>query len=97
MRLRSDNRDIVISSGQIIEVGLYFTSVYLPLKQSTFGLLSPDRHMQINEGMFGLNGRCGYVLKPDCMHDKNFDPFDKRTLNGVDPIHLTITVSTTSL
>ncbi|XP_071504089.1 1-phosphatidylinositol 4,5-bisphosphate phosphodiesterase gamma-1-like [Diadema antillarum] len=53
---------------------------------------TPDRHMQVNEGLFALNGRCGYVLKPECMLDKNFDSFDKRTLLGVDPIHLTITI-----
>ncbi|XP_041454201.1 1-phosphatidylinositol 4,5-bisphosphate phosphodiesterase gamma-1-like isoform X1 [Lytechinus variegatus] len=53
---------------------------------------TPDRHMQVNEGMFALNGRCGYVLKPECMFDKNFDSFDKRTLSNVDPIHLTITI-----
>ncbi|XP_071822234.1 1-phosphatidylinositol 4,5-bisphosphate phosphodiesterase gamma-1-like isoform X3 [Apostichopus japonicus] len=41
---------------------------------------TPDRSMQINQGLFALNGKCGYVLKPECMRNNNFDPFDRRTL-----------------
>ncbi|XP_071784732.1 1-phosphatidylinositol 4,5-bisphosphate phosphodiesterase gamma-1-like isoform X2 [Asterias amurensis] len=53
---------------------------------------TPDRYMQINEGLFSLNGRCGYVLKPPCMQEPNFDPYEPRSITGVDPIHLTITI-----
>ncbi|XP_038050378.1 1-phosphatidylinositol 4,5-bisphosphate phosphodiesterase gamma-1-like isoform X2 [Patiria miniata] len=53
---------------------------------------TPDRYMQINEGFFALNGRCGYVLTPPCMRDPNFDPYDPRTMQGVEPIHLNITI-----
>lgn len=41
---------------------------------------TPDRSMQINQGLFSLNGNCGYVLKPECMRNGNFDPYDRRTL-----------------
>lgn len=30
--------------------------------------------MQINQGKFMANGRCGYVLKPAYMLDPSFDP-----------------------
>lgn len=33
-----------------------------------------DKHMQVNEGMFLQNGKCGYVLKPKCHMDPRFDP-----------------------
>ncbi|XP_071822304.1 1-phosphatidylinositol 4,5-bisphosphate phosphodiesterase gamma-1-like isoform X2 [Apostichopus japonicus] len=51
---------------------------------------TPDRHMQVSESLFRKNGRCGYVLKPKCMMDANFDPFDSKTLQNVKPIHITI-------
>lgn len=51
---------------------------------------TPDRYMQINEALFRKNGRCGYVLKPKCMQEAKFDPFDSRTLQSVKPIHLKI-------
>lgn len=52
-----------------------------------------DRSMQLNEGRFGMNGRCGYVLQPECMRNPKYNPYDKHTLTGVDPITLCITVN----
>lgn len=49
--------------------------------------------MQLNEGRFAMNGRCGYVLQPECMRNPKYNPFDKQTLANVDPITLGITVS----
>jgi len=48
--------------------------------------------MQLNEGKFAMNGRCGYVLQPECMKSPGYNPFDKHTLVGVDPITVSITV-----
>uniref|UniRef100_A0A7N9ANE7 1-phosphatidylinositol 4,5-bisphosphate phosphodiesterase gamma n=1 Tax=Mastacembelus armatus TaxID=205130 RepID=A0A7N9ANE7_9TELE len=39
-----------------------------------------DKPMQMNQALFMLNGRSGYVLQPPIMRDDNFDPFDKHTL-----------------
>lgn len=39
-----------------------------------------DKPMQINTGRFRENGRCGYVLKPDCMFDEAYNPYDKRSI-----------------
>ena len=40
----------------------------------------PDVWMHLNQGLFRLNGGCGYVLKPDVMRRKNpgggSTPFD---------------------
>ncbi|XP_045101116.1 1-phosphatidylinositol 4,5-bisphosphate phosphodiesterase gamma-1-like isoform X2 [Portunus trituberculatus] len=33
-----------------------------------------DKHMQVNEGMFLQNGKCGYVLKPKYHMDPEYDP-----------------------
>ena len=32
--------------------------------------------MQINEGKFLQNGKCGYILKPSYMLRDNYNPFD---------------------
>nr|ABM55782.1 phospholipase C gamma [Chaetopterus pergamentaceus] len=54
---------------------------------------TPDRSMQLNEGKFKLNGRCGYILQPECMHMDNFNPFNKRDLEGVvEPLSLSINI-----
>ncbi|XP_071959043.1 1-phosphatidylinositol 4,5-bisphosphate phosphodiesterase gamma-1-like isoform X2 [Antedon mediterranea] len=53
---------------------------------------TPDRPMQLNEGLFQMNGRCGYLLQPESMRSENYDPIDKRTLQGVDAIHLTVDI-----
>jgi len=56
-----------------------------------------DRSMQVNEGRFMMNNRCGYVLQPDCMRHPSYDPCDKCSLNRVDPVvepvHISIYVS----
>lgn len=51
-----------------------------------------DKPMQINQAKFRENGQCGYILKPACMEQENFDPFDKNTLNGVNSLKVTIQV-----
>ncbi|XP_076111520.1 1-phosphatidylinositol 4,5-bisphosphate phosphodiesterase gamma-1-like isoform X8 [Mytilus galloprovincialis] len=53
---------------------------------------TPDRSMQLNEGRFMRNGRCGYVLQPDVMRAKDYSPFSKQCLQNVDPLTLHITV-----
>ncbi|XP_072305901.1 1-phosphatidylinositol 4,5-bisphosphate phosphodiesterase gamma-1 isoform X3 [Eucyclogobius newberryi] len=51
-----------------------------------------DKPMQMNQALFMLNGRCGYVLQPPIMRDDTFDPFDRHTLRTVDPVSLQIEV-----
>merc|ERR1712096_264296 len=34
------------------------------------------RNMWLNEGRFFLNGRCGYVIKPEGQRQPSFDPFN---------------------
>ncbi|XP_067228272.1 1-phosphatidylinositol 4,5-bisphosphate phosphodiesterase gamma-1 isoform X6 [Chanodichthys erythropterus] len=51
-----------------------------------------DKPMQMNQALFMLNGRSGYVLQPPIMRDDNFDPFDRHSLRGVEPITLSIEV-----
>jgi len=57
-----------------------------------------DRPMQLNEGRFMMNNRCGYVLQPDCMRHPSYDPCNKLSLSRVDPavepVHISIYVST---
>lgn len=48
--------------------------------------------MQMNQALFMLNGRSGYVLQPPIMRDDNFDPFDRQTLRGVEQVSLEIEV-----
>ncbi|KAM9364905.1 1-phosphatidylinositol 4,5-bisphosphate phosphodiesterase gamma-1-like [Pholidichthys leucotaenia] len=47
--------------------------------------------MQLNQALFMLSGRTGYVPQPDVMRDDTFDPFDKDTLH-VEPITVQIQV-----
>ncbi|XP_044068855.1 1-phosphatidylinositol 4,5-bisphosphate phosphodiesterase gamma-1 isoform X3 [Siniperca chuatsi] len=51
-----------------------------------------DKPMQMNQALFMLNGRSGYVLQPPIMRDENFDPFDRHTLRGLEQIILEIEV-----
>ncbi|XP_076353966.1 1-phosphatidylinositol 4,5-bisphosphate phosphodiesterase-like [Tachypleus tridentatus] len=46
---------------------------------------TPDLPMQLNQGKFEYNGKCGYLLKPDFMRrqDKTFDPFAESPVDGV--------------
>lgn len=41
--------------------------------------------MQLNMGIFELNNRCGYLLKPEFMRrkDRKFDPFAESTVDGI--------------
>lgn len=57
------------------------------------GPLLPDKPMQLNQSLFMLGGRSGYVLQPDMMRDDIFDPFDKSSLKHVEPITVQLQVS----
>lgn len=48
--------------------------------------------MQMNQALFMLNGRSGYVLQPPIMRDDTFDPFDRHTLRGIEQVTLVIEV-----
>lgn len=48
--------------------------------------------MQLNQGWFLANGRSGYVLQPEYMKQSSYNPFNKHTIVGVDPVTVTITV-----
>lgn len=53
---------------------------------------TPDRSMQLNEGKFLQNGKCGYVLMPDCLLRQNdFNPFLSET-HKTEPITVIITI-----
>ena len=47
--------------------------------------LPTDLAMQLNLGIFELNGRSGYLLKPQFMRrqDRKFDPFAESTVDGI--------------
>uniref|UniRef100_A0A8C7XUF8 1-phosphatidylinositol 4,5-bisphosphate phosphodiesterase gamma n=1 Tax=Oryzias sinensis TaxID=183150 RepID=A0A8C7XUF8_9TELE len=51
-----------------------------------------DKPMQMNQALFMLNGRNGYVLQPPIMRDDSFDPFDRNTLRGIEQVTLAIEV-----
>ncbi|XP_071536476.1 1-phosphatidylinositol 4,5-bisphosphate phosphodiesterase gamma-1 isoform X2 [Panulirus ornatus] len=51
-----------------------------------------DKAMQLNEGLFLQNGRCGYVLRPDCQHDLNYDPSNPETFHTTHPLSLSIKI-----
>ncbi|XP_042369154.1 1-phosphatidylinositol 4,5-bisphosphate phosphodiesterase delta-4-like isoform X2 [Plectropomus leopardus] len=50
--------------------------------------------MDLNDGLFSQNGRCGYVLKPGFMREaeKRFDPETPQKWDGYQPVVLTILV-----
>lgn len=52
--------------------------------------------MHLNQGLFRLNGGCGYVLKPDVMRrtEITFDPTMKEPHPEVPPVDLEIEVYT---
>ena len=75
------------------------SSNYDPMKMWLCGIQlaalnyqTPDRSMQLNAAKFRQNGRSGYVLRSDLMFDNNFNPYDRTTLKGVEPLTLTIKV-----
>nr|DBA16852.1 TPA: hypothetical protein GDO54_002381 [Pyxicephalus adspersus] len=39
---------------------------------------TPDRYIQINQALFSYNGRCGYILQPECMRHDSYDPSDSK-------------------
>ncbi|BFZ19735.1 hypothetical protein BsWGS_22774 [Bradybaena similaris] len=55
---------------------------------------TPDRSMQLNQGRFLMNGRCGYVLQPEVMRSDLFNPFEKKFLSAlnVEPLTLSIII-----
>lgn len=53
---------------------------------------TPDRSMQLNEGRFLNNGKCGYVLQPDIMRRPEFDPCNKQSIRDVEPLTLSVKV-----
>ncbi|NXN81627.1 PLCG1 phosphodiesterase, partial [Bombycilla garrulus] len=53
---------------------------------------TPDKPMQMNQALFMSSGQCGYVLQPTNMRDDIFDPFDKSTLRGTEPLSISIEV-----
>lgn len=54
---------------------------------------TPDRPMQVNEGMFFQNGRCGYVVKPDLLTtQERFSIFDDSTFAHVIPKQVQIQI-----
>ncbi|KAG8180062.1 hypothetical protein JTE90_016189 [Oedothorax gibbosus] len=56
---------------------------------------TPDRATQLNHARFMQNGRCGYVLKPKVMFNEDFDPYERSTLHGVNPLSLSIQIMST--
>ena len=65
------------------------SSVCLDNRMSIF---YSDKPMQLNDGRFMQNGRCGYVLMPDCMFEPGFNPMDTTTHTKTTPITLTIQI-----
>ncbi|ETN76434.1 Phosphatidylinositol-specific phospholipase C, Y domain protein [Necator americanus] len=51
-----------------------------------------DKPMQLNQGKFMGNGRCGYVLKPEYMLDENFDPSRAGSVTTSCAVRLTVQV-----
>ncbi|GBM08691.1 1-phosphatidylinositol 4,5-bisphosphate phosphodiesterase gamma-1 [Araneus ventricosus] len=75
------------------------SSNYDPIKMWNAGVQmvalnyqTADRAMQLNQARFLENGKCGYVLRPKCMFDDNFNPYDRSTLQDVEPLTLTVQV-----
>jgi phosphatidylinositol phospholipase C gamma-1 len=53
---------------------------------------STDKFMQLNQAKFRENGNCGFLLRPQFMFRDDFDPCDKNTLVGVEPLTISIRV-----
>ncbi|RCN45588.1 Phosphatidylinositol-specific phospholipase C, Y domain protein [Ancylostoma caninum] len=51
-----------------------------------------DKPMQLNQGKFMGNGRCGYVLKPEYMLNEGFDPSTPESVTSSCPVRLTVQV-----
>lgn len=70
-----------------------FREVPEPHSQICFVPMATDKPMQLNQALFMLGGRSGYVLQPDIMRDETFDPFDKNSLKIVEPITVQLQAS----
>jgi phosphatidylinositol phospholipase C gamma-1 len=54
---------------------------------------TPDRPMQVNNGLFRQNGACGYLLKPKFLTDgSGFNPFDPTTFGSIMRKQITIEI-----
>lgn len=51
-----------------------------------------DRPMQMNEARFELNGRCGFVPKPEIFNDTKFNPFFRSNHDNVDPLVINLQI-----
>uniref|UniRef100_A0A3B5MZG7 Phosphoinositide phospholipase C n=1 Tax=Xiphophorus couchianus TaxID=32473 RepID=A0A3B5MZG7_9TELE len=69
----------------------YILSLFHPV---ALNFQTAGEGMDLNDGLFSQNGRCGYVLKPAFMRDKNdrFDPELPQKRDDYQPIVLTIQV-----
>uniref|UniRef100_A0A8C5QGH8 1-phosphatidylinositol 4,5-bisphosphate phosphodiesterase gamma n=1 Tax=Leptobrachium leishanense TaxID=445787 RepID=A0A8C5QGH8_9ANUR len=47
-------------------------------QMSALNYQTPDRYTQINHSLFSHNGRCGYILQPECMRQDSYDPSGSR-------------------
>lgn len=55
-------------------------------------LAFPDKYMQMNQALFSLNGRTGYVLQPESMRTEKYDPMPPEAQRK---ILMTLTVKVT--
>lgn len=69
--------------------GTFYHPLYC---QPPFFSSPTDKPMQMNQALFMLNGRSGYVLQPPIMRDDTFDPFDRNTVRGIEEVTLVIEV-----
>ncbi|KAI1696645.1 phosphatidylinositol-specific phospholipase c, X domain-containing protein [Ditylenchus destructor] len=76
------------------------SSNYMPLifwncgcQMAAINLQTPDLPNQMNSAFFELNGKSGYILKPNCMRKPaKFDTFELNRVENVVPNSLSITV-----
>lgn len=53
---------------------------------------TPDKPMQLNQSLFTLNGKCGYVLQAPVMREEQFDPFDKHSVRSTELLSVQLQV-----
>ncbi|KFW04686.1 1-phosphatidylinositol 4,5-bisphosphate phosphodiesterase delta-4, partial [Fulmarus glacialis] len=65
-----------------------------PFPKKALNFQTAGTEMDLCDGLFSQNGRCGYVLKPPFMRDEEtvFNPSDPGSWEGPGPITLTIQV-----
>ncbi|ROT84767.1 putative 1-phosphatidylinositol 4,5-bisphosphate phosphodiesterase gamma-1 isoform X1 [Penaeus vannamei] len=51
-----------------------------------------DKPMQLNEGRFMQNGKCGYILRPEFQNNPDYDPGNPLTLPNPRPLNLSIKI-----